>query len=314
MDTQALDLIDKQCQEWDLAKKNYGALSSVISREILFDGFKLNIQFNPERVRSSAAKVDAQSIAQRKCFLCTENLFKEQRWIDFNEHYQLLINPYPIFNKHLTIPCKVHTKQLITGRVLSMLELAKSLSSFVIFYNGPKCGASAPDHFHFQAGNKGQLPIEKDLTEYNNRSEIFKSAHGEIYTLENYLRKALVYSSKDIYWMNEQFNLIYDLFAKMQVLEEEPMMNILATYDLSTQVYTLIVFPRQKHRPKQFFEEGEKQIIFSPASVDFGGLLITVREEDFNKLTAETVKDMMEQVSLSDSDWGYLKNILKEIN
>jgi ATP adenylyltransferase/5',5'''-P-1,P-4-tetraphosphate phosphorylase II len=157
-------LFEEQLSSWKQARDNYEALDRVMTREVNVDGFTFKIQFNPARIVSSAAKVDAKSIKERNCFLCKENRPAVQKGIDFSfddmDHYTVLINPFPIFKRHLTIPLEEHRDQLIRGRFNVMLELARKLTDFTIFYNGPKCGASAPDHFHFQAGIKGFMPIE----------------------------------------------------------------------------------------------------------------------------------------------------------
>ena len=159
---QARKLINDQQNEWELAGKNYAGLKSVKVRTLAFDGFDMLVQFNPERIRSSAAKVDAKSIEARPCFLCQKNLPKEQRGIPVLDKYLILVNPFPIFPEHLTIPHFNHIDQRIENKFEEMLEMARLLEDFTIFYNGPKCGASAPDHFHFQAGIKRFMPIERD--------------------------------------------------------------------------------------------------------------------------------------------------------
>ncbi len=157
-------LIADQLGNWELAKNNYNGLKKIILREIVFDNdFRIKIQFNPERIRSSAAKVDAISIQERPCFLCMKNLPPEQRWVDFKGKFNILVNPFPIFTKHLTIASKEHTNQRIDGYFDYLLQISESLSDYVVFYNGAQCGASAPDHFHFQAGIKGFLPIEDEF-------------------------------------------------------------------------------------------------------------------------------------------------------
>src|ERR1035437_1866816 len=166
LSNQARKLISDQKKDWDLARKNYDGLKKVKVKTFDFGHYKIEIQFNPERIVSSSAKVDAKSIEARPCFLCQKNLPPQQRGLAFDDDFIVLVNPFPIFPEHLTIPSIAHTDQRILGNFGSMLDLAEKLTDFVIFYNGPKCGASAPDHLHFQAGNKGFLPIEKD---YNYR-------------------------------------------------------------------------------------------------------------------------------------------------
>ena len=158
-------LLSEQLSEWPLAQTNYQALNAVCVKELHVGEIAYKVQYNPARIASSGAKTDVQSIQARKCFLCASNRPAEQRGIPFKEHYEVLVNPYPIFPKHLTIPDTTHTEQVIEGRIHEMLELAQALPDFTIFYNGPRCGASVPDHMHFQAGSRGFMPIETDCKE-----------------------------------------------------------------------------------------------------------------------------------------------------
>ena len=159
------NLLTEQLASWEMARNNYAALSGVQVKELDVNGIPYKVQFNPARIVSSGAKVDAQSIKERKCFLCPANLPPAQKGIPFEGHYNILVNPFPIFPRHLTIPEVAHVNQRIAVRFKDMLALAQALTDYTIFYNGPKCGASAPDHAHFQAGNKGFMPIEKDWRE-----------------------------------------------------------------------------------------------------------------------------------------------------
>jgi ATP adenylyltransferase/5',5'''-P-1,P-4-tetraphosphate phosphorylase II len=163
MTHQVQTLFEQQTTHWETARKNYEALRQVQVRICTVNGYTYKVQFNPARIISSGAKVDAASIQQRACFLCAANLPAEQQGVSFGTEYTILVNPFPIFPKHLTIPVNNHIDQLIAGRLGDMLDLTKALSDYILFYNGPKCGASAPDHLHFQAGNKGFLPIEAEV-------------------------------------------------------------------------------------------------------------------------------------------------------
>ena len=296
---QARQLIKDQQNEWELAGKNYAGLKNVKTRKLAFDGFDMIVQFNPERIRSSAAKVDAKSIEARPCFLCQQNLPKEQRGLPALDNYIILVNPFPIFPEHLTIPHINHIDQLIEDKFDDMLDMAKLLEDFTVFYNGPKCGASAPDHFHFQAGIKRVMPIERD---YRNGSffHFSKSLNGvEVIKWTDYIRTILTLSGRDKDQITSLFNTLFTELKKMQSDEAEPLLNILTSYLGSR--WTVHIFPRQLHRPWQYFEEGEKQIVLSPASVDMGGVLITPREEDYNKLSMGDAQDILEQVCLDDS-------------
>ena len=303
---QARQLIKEQQQEWELARNNYAGLKKVKTRKLAFDGFDILVQFNPERIRSSAAKVDTKSIAARPCFLCRQNLPKEQRGIAVLENYLILVNPFPIFPEHLTIPHVVHTDQLIDGKFGDMLEIAKLLEDFTVFYNGPKCGASAPDHFHFQAGIKRFMPIERD---YRNGSFFHYSKtinEVEVIKWTDYIRTIITFSGRAKDQIGILFKTLYDELKRHQPEEKEPMLNILTSYQGSR--WTVHIFPRKLHRPWQYFEEGEKQFVLSPASVDLGGVVITPREEDYRKLTMIDTQDIFEQVCLEDPVFNEMIN------
>ena len=160
----AKKLLNKQKDDWQFAANGFESLKSVQTKEFNFDGYKFKVQFNPGRIKSSSAKVDDKSIKERKCFLCLENLPSEQKGILINEEYIILVNPFPIFPEHFTIPQVRHTPQSIKNSFIDLLEISKELSKYyTVFYNGPKCGASAPDHLHFQAGSKNFMPIDLEF-------------------------------------------------------------------------------------------------------------------------------------------------------
>jgi len=269
-------LFQEQLSNWDLAKNNYQALQSVKVKSFDVDGQLYQVQFNPARMASSSAKVDAQSIRERECFLCAENRPAEQKEIIFNGRYAILVNPFPIFPRHLTITSLEHTSQRIISRFGDMLDLAQQLNDFTILYNGPKCGASAPDHFHFQAGNQGFLPIETNSNWRNN----------------------IRIESEDRQVMLMRFRQIYNAML-LQPDDNEPMMNIMTWYKNET--WTTCIFPRKKHRPDCYFTEGDANMIISPASVDMCGVLITPLEKDFEKITAKDIASILGEVQITPS-------------
>jgi ATP adenylyltransferase/5',5'''-P-1,P-4-tetraphosphate phosphorylase II len=287
-------LVRDQIGEWDLAGKNYAGLRAIKIKTFDFGDYYVDIQFNPERIISSTAKVDALSIESRTCFLCHENLAAQQQELTFDDEYRILVNPYPIFPEHLSIPNVIHTDQRIHESFGRMLDLAASLTRFVIFYNGPKCGASAPDHLHFQAGTKGFLPIENDFLNEICCREVRRIDSVIIYHWPEYQRGIITLASKNRMHLIDCFNRIYDYLHLVQPDEVEPMVNILALFESGE--WVIHIFPRMVHRPSWYFETGDKQIILSPASVDLGGVMITPREEDFNKITEEDVLDIFQQV------------------
>jgi hypothetical protein len=305
-----VDLLFKdQLENWDLAKANYQGLQKVVSKSIpIGNGLEIFVQSNPERLASTSAKVDPKSISERKCFLCYANLPPSQKAIAYGDELLLLVNPFPIFPRHLTIPVREHVPQKIEGRILQMLQLAKELEDYVVFYNGPRCGASAPDHFHFQAGNKDFLPLLADLEKIE-KTLVFQNEGCKVWAMNGYLRKALVISGSDVKAIEKIFSKVMLVLQNLEESPEEPMINLLANCESGD--YKVFIFPREVHRPWQFFAEGDDKVLFSPGSVDLAGVFILPRIEDFHKMDLETCKDTLQQVTLSDEKWEVLVESLK---
>ncbi|MCJ7821447.1 MAG: DUF4922 domain-containing protein [Bacteroidales bacterium] len=302
------DLFISQLSEWDLARENYRQLESVKVRSIDFGTFDLTVQFNPGRITSSAAKVDSGSIEARPCFLCTVNRPPQQRGLIFDAGCTILVNPFPIFNRHLTIASVDHSDQRILASFPKMLSLAASLEDYLIFYNGPQCGASAPDHLHFQAGNKGFLPLEKDYAAKRNSTLISRSDGLKVWQWRDYLRGMATVEGSDPGQLTAFFEKFYARFSSLQPDRPEPMLNILASF--SNGIWSVHIIPRKLHRPSQFFADDPARILLSPASVDMGGVVITPREEDFIKITAAEISDILGQVCFSDEE---LMPLIKDI-
>jgi hypothetical protein len=304
-----VDLFSKQVIEWELAKVNYSQLKKVKTKKLDFGDFEILVQYNPERMRSSIAKVDTKSIEARPCFLCGRNRPVQQRGVPFEDNLLVLVNPFPIFHRHLTIPSDFHIDQRIKPNFLTMLSLAEALPSYVVFYNGPQCGASAPDHFHFQAGNRGFLPIENDFSRGSCTRLVSVNTGIEIWQWTRYQRGIITLKGTDKVKLANVFNRFFDSFSLAQQERPEPMLNILVYYTPEGWVIHLI--PRKLHRPSQFFAEGTGQILLSPASVDLGGVIITPREEDFLKLNVNDVKDIFRQVCFDENELTrYLSDLL----
>ncbi|MDR2148617.1 MAG: DUF4922 domain-containing protein [Tannerella sp.] len=276
------ELFHAQLQDWELAGKNYEALQHVEVKE--FGDQK--VQFNPARIVSSGAKMDEKSIRERKCFLCETNRPKEQKYLLYND-YQILVNPFPVFPEHFTISVAEHAEQLIYSRFPDMLDLAKLLDEYVLFYNGPKCGASAPDHAHFQAGIKGFLPIENVVFNQDGMKPVQTLGH------------TILLQSSDRETMVSLFDKLYNSL-KINEKEKEPMMNMLVWYEEKR--WVAAVFPRKKHRPDCYYAEGEGNILISPAAVDLGGVFITPLQKDFEKITAEDIARIMAEVCYNESE------------
>ena len=305
-------LIAQQTQTWPMLQKGASTLGSVIVREIEFEGFSMKIQFNPGRIVSSAAKVDKKSIAERKCFLCSENLPPEQKGIEVGD-YTLLCNPFPIFPEHFTIPHKKHIPQLISDAFPAMLDISMRMGSrYSLFYNGPKCGASAPDHLHFQAGDFGFMSIDStwDSLVKHHGEWIINNDKTRIAKVNDGLRRFIVFESTNKAELEDTFARMFQTFETFNTdPEEEPMLNVLSTYQDGK--WRVIAFLRKKHRPAQFFLEGDEKILFSPASVDFGGVCITPVEKDFHLMTKDLLIDMFNQLSADPQVLNDVANSLK---
>lgn len=288
-------LITSQLARWEVARNNYAALSRVEVKEIFVKGMLYKAQFNPARIVSSGAKVDAKTIRERRCFLCASNRPEVQEGIAWGGHYDLLVNPFPIFPRHLTIPDTAHQPQCIQGRIGEMMELARYLKEYTIFYNGPKCGASAPDHAHFQAGNRGFMPIESQWKERKSLP-LDRSGEATLSLLDEEPRTTLLLCTP---LLADGVQLFDRLYSRLPVPEgeKEPMMNILAMYD-EGEGWTLLIFPRAKHRPDCYFAEGAERLLSSPASVDMGGVFIFPVEEDFRRINAELLEGILKEVCL----------------
>lgn len=301
-------LFSDQLSSWELAKNNYTALSRVKVKELDVNGTHYKVQFNPARIVSSAAKVDTKSIQERKCFLCPANLPAVQRGLPFKENYQILVNPFPIFPKHLTVPALEHVDQRIKNRFGDMLDLATYAQDYVVFYNGPKCGASAPDHVHFQAGNKGFLPLEQDWKN-KKAGKIVTYRTATLSYLDDAPRNTLVLEATNREDAIILFNVVYNAMEQKPG-EEEPMMNLLTWVEGGQ--WVVCIFPRSKHRPSCYTAEGDANILISPASVDMGGVFITPLEKDFEKLTATDIAAILGEVCLSTDEFYKLRQRIKE--
>lgn len=289
-------LFHEQVSNWELARVNYKGLKTIRTKSFSFGDFEVKVQFNPARILSSGANMDAKTIAARKCFLCEENRPIEQRSIEAGD-YSVLVNPYPIFPQHFTIPRKGHAIQEIKPYFADMLLMAQALDEFIVFYNGPTCGASAPDHMHFQAGTKDFLPVISDYKRMKpTEGEILDEGENyKLYTLKNYLRKVYCIESETILSAQKIFE---NLYTKWQgVLTEEPMMNIVCSYE--EKIWYTFIFPRAAFRPWQYSAKGDDQLMVSPATVEMSGIFITPIETHFEKITGDDVISIFEQCSLS---------------
>lgn len=297
----------EQNRTWEMSAENYRGLNQVEEKEFLIDGYKIKVQFNPQRIRSSAARVDRQSIAARQCFLCAENRPAEQNSIALGHDFLLLVNPFPIFSHHFTLPSLRHTDQRLAGNLAALFDLARQMEGYTLFYNGPECGASAPDHLHFQAGEAGFLPVESEFLQLKQTagSQLVDTDRLKIWAFDHYLRKMITFETVDPEAGIRAVEQLFTRFGEIQPEKVEPMVNLLCYFREGT--WTIHLFPRKQHRPRQYFAQGKEQLLISPASVDFGGVFITPLKEDFDKITQADVVDIFAQVSLDEADFNQLK-------
>jgi hypothetical protein len=303
-------LLNQQRETWPLLQNGYAGLARVETRTFDFEGFAVKVQFNPGRITSSSAKVDEQSIRGRKCFLCLPNLPPEQRGVAFGDSYVVLCNPFPIFPEHFTIPHREHVQQRIEGSFGVLLELARAMGDrYTLFYNGPRCGASAPDHLHFQAGLKGYMPIDTEYAGVARRYGRVVRDSGDLrcIAVEGYLRRFVAFESPSRPILEEAFAGLLERLTLVLSEKEEPMLNILVTYEDGWRV---LVFPRARHRPSFFFAEGEEKLLISPAAVDLGGVCITPLEKDFHRVTREHLATMFEEVTLGNAEFDDVVSLL----
>ncbi len=310
-------LLEEQKKNWTQLHVGYKSLETVKARSFKFDGFEIKVQFNPGRIKSSAAKVDPKSIEERKCFLCYENLPPDQKGIPYKTEYLILSNPFPIFPEHFTLPNINHFPQNIKESFGIILSFAKDLGKYyTVFYNGPKCGASAPDHLHFQAGNKNFMPFEKEFEGLKKKygEEIFSSRTLSVCGTDDGLRRYISIEGTDSDEIGSVFDVFYGLYASLFSSGEEPMMNILSLY-YDSSGWRVVIFLREKHRPSHYYAEGDDRILLSPASVDIGGVCITPLEEDFNKITSDKIVEIFKEVEISKEYFEYIKaSLKKELN
>jgi Domain of unknown function (DUF4922) len=307
-------LLKKQFDEWQQLKDGYESLESVKFKTFHFGSFKIKFQYNPKRIISSSAKIDSKSIKERKCFLCVENLPLEQKAILYKDKFLILGNPFPIFPAHLTISSVKHVSQSIEDSFIDFLHASKDLAKhFTVFYNGPKCGASAPDHLHFQAGTKYFMPIDEEFHLLRNEFGKILSEDDNIAicSIDDGLRKFISLESKRIDKLQSYFSKL------LRVLKgdnhEEPMINIISSYEEKAG-WRVLVFLRAKHRSHHYYEQGDKNILWSPAAVDLGGVCITPLEKDFNNITKELINEVFAEIMVTPEKLHFVGKELKKVS
>ena len=286
---------ERQLTVWPEVRERYRQLQHVQTRELVADGFTLEAQWNPARIRSTGAQIDARAIAERPCFLCAQNRPAQQMKRVVDGQYELLVNPFPIMPVHFTLPTVKHQPQRVRTLYGEIYRLLSANPELTILYNGPQCGASAPDHAHLQAVTTGLLPLQKAWKRLSSDlQEVVSVGDDEgIYRLTGYPASCFLVRSRSQQTDERLFRRLHDALGG-----EEPMMNIIAWQSAGFQLH--VVLPRRKHRPDCYAAEGDARYVVSPGAVDMGGLLITPREEDFSRMTPEVAFGILREVSYTE--------------
>ena len=303
---------DRQLRLWPETRDRYRELTHVETRELNVGSSTFEVQFNPARIRSTGATISKEAVAARPCFLCKANRPQVQMTKIQNADYELLVNPYPILPMHFTIPMRRHQPQQIRGMYGEMIQLLKNYPDLMVFYNGPMCGASAPDHAHLQAGTSGILPLQREwqrlsrnLTEVARRGE-----DATLSVIEDYPCAALAIRSRSRRGSERMFATLYHALPKVPD-QTEPMLNVVAWR--ADDEYVSVVFPRRKHRPDCYYKDNDEKLLVSPGALDMSGLIITPRREDFERITPEQALAILSECALSVEDMEALKERLAKV-
>ena len=291
-----LELLTEQKKTWQDLREGYEAFKEVRERDLPCTGFSVRLQHNLGRIKSSAAITGANT-DERNCFLCLDHLPQDQKGILYRGDYLILCNPRPIFSHHFTVTHLDHRRQAIAGHTDTLLQLASDFGpAWTVLYNGPRCGASAPDHMHLQITPSGQMPIEKEIKEERRRSLAMRMKGVFLYRLQDLGREAILLEGGDPVAVGVAFKRLAEGLKNVLLIDEEPMINVMGCWEEGR--WHLVVFPRRRHRPDVFFREGDARMVVSPGVIDMGGVLVTPREKDFKRLDAAWVKTIFGEVSM----------------
>ncbi|MBI4632289.1 MAG: DUF4922 domain-containing protein [Deltaproteobacteria bacterium] len=302
-------LLAEQKIAWKELGEGYAGLQAVRVRELQCNGFSVKLQYNPKRIASTGANLEPGYIEKRPCFLCPQNLPATQKGILYRGEFFVLCNPAPIFNPHYTISNTGHLPQLFAAALPSFLQLAADFGErFTILYNGAACGASAPDHLHFQAVPAGSMPVEDDLCQTQKRHLVKQGNDAFLSGTRSTGRAAIIIEGKNRAGMEDLLKKAMAATKKILAAPGEPMVNIFCTYRDAG--WRLFLFPRRKHRPDIYFAGEEEKILVSPGAAEMGGVVVTPREQDYRRLDAATIESIFNEVS---PDQESLNRILDEI-
>lgn len=279
-------LFERQIRAWRLLAEGIEGLARARTRRVRVNWFDVFVRHIPHRMASTTARVDPESVAKRPCFLCAGNLPPEEEGLRFGNEFTIYCNPFPIVDRHLTIAHKLHCSQVIANQFGNMLDLAAALPGYFVIYNGPQCGASAPDHMHFQAGSRRLFPIEKDTAGLSSGA------------VPSYARNALLVRARDRPALIDRIGRAMELLAETTGKRPEPLVNIAVLHERKEWISYL--FPRGKHRPEAF-HTGELTV--SPATIDLCGILVVPFSRDFERITADMIAAIFREVTLPDGEF-----------
>ncbi|OPX98980.1 MAG: hypothetical protein A4E62_00457 [Syntrophorhabdus sp. PtaU1.Bin002] len=291
------DLLSDQKRTWSDCRQGYEFLRDMMVRDISCGEFSVRLQHNPGRIKSTLADVREEAVNDRPCFLCLNHLPERQKGILYRNEYLILCNPMPVFPFHFTVSRVDHRPQAITGNINTLLQLAADFGSdWTVLYNGPRCGASAPDHLHFQVVPAAQMPVVKKLRE-NDRFPLTAGLDGVLlHSTKDLGREIVILEADNMAALVDTFDDFLRTLKEVLLLDEEPMINVAVLH--ADHDWRLLIFPRRKHRPEAFFRSGDDRIAVSPAVIEMGGVLVTPFQRDFERLDEDTVKDIYCEVSL----------------
>ena len=306
--------ISTQLSLWPLACENFRALKNVLVRQAEIGGLGVILQHNPARIVSSAASLDKETLAHRKCFLCSANRPAEQISRDFEgrkgRKYDILLNPYPILRDHLVIAMKQHCDQSIWRRYVDMLDLARAYQNFIVFYNGPRCGASAPDHHHFQAAARGQLPLENDVdrllgmvsagTVPDGLKYLSSSLDADVFLYEKFVPGIFVIRGSTSKSVAKMFYRLLDCAPWDTETHPEPMCNVFTWYS-SGEFRSIVIF-RAAHRSHHYYSDGPDHLTMSPGCADMAGCLVIPVAEEFGRIDESSLESLLKEVALGKDD------------
>ena len=291
------DLFRRQLKSWPLLAGGMKGLAESTTRPVRIEWFDVFIRHIPHRIASATAAVDRESVLKRPCFLCADNLDPEEEGIIFNADFTIYCNPFPIVDRHLSIIHREHGAQRIEGQLGHMLDLAQALAGYFIIYNGPECGASAPDHMHFQAGSRELFPIEKDTISVREPA------------ITDYERNVLLFRGSDRSRLIDQMNCAIELLASVTAKKPEPMINIAAFHD-PIAGFRVYLFPRSKHRPR-VYHTGELTV--SPGAIDLCGIVVVPLEKDFRRISGDDIAAIFREVTLAADQFGEVAANLERV-